>query len=79
MILGKYIGSIVAISIALVSTKGDQPRTMTPCTPSIEPAITVTKANSQLEHKVPNSRELCIAQRELTEPDEVLEPSLVQA
>jgi hypothetical protein len=47
MIFGKYIGSMIAISIALVSTKGDQSRTMTPCTPSIEPAITVTVSDAQ--------------------------------
>lgn len=56
MILGKCIGSLFAIGIALISTKCDEPSAMTPCTPSIEPAVTVIVSDAQtkapLEAKV---------------------------
>lgn len=49
MILGKYIGSLFAIGIALVSTDCNEPSAMTPCTPSIEPAVTVTVSDAQTQ------------------------------
>ena len=50
MRLSEGVGAFSAILIALVpiNTKGEA-RTMIPCTPSIEPAITVTVADAQTD------------------------------
>lgn len=48
MRLSEGVGVFSAILIALVpTTNQSEARTMTPCTPSIEPAITVTVADAQ--------------------------------
>ena len=48
MRLSEGVGAFSAILIALVPiTTKSEARTMTPCTPSIEPAITVTVADAQ--------------------------------
>ena len=46
IMLSKSLGSIFAIIIALIPTKCE-PNTMPACTPSIEPAITVTISDTQ--------------------------------
>jgi len=49
MRLSEGVGAFSAILIALVPiTHQSEARTMTPCTPSIEPAITVTVADAQI-------------------------------